>query len=174
MSVEEEIQKLRAEINRHNYLYHALDAPEISDEEFDRLMRRLVELEEKYPHLITPDSPTQRVGAPPLESFETVTHRVPMLSLSNVFDEAELRAFDQRIKRMLGRGDEQIEYVAELKIDGLAVSLTYENGLFTTGATRGDGTTGENVTQNLRTIRSIPLRLMICRAVIPRRTSSTI
>ncbi|NCO35817.1 MAG: NAD-dependent DNA ligase LigA [Armatimonadetes bacterium] len=160
MSVPEEIRELRAEIGRHNYLYHALDAPEIADADYDRLLRRLIELEAQQPGLVTPDSPTQRVGAAPLESFDTVPHRVPMLSLSNVFDDADLRAFDQRVQRMLGMEDSPIEYVAELKIDGLAVSLTYVNGPFTTGATRGDGATGEDITQNLRTVRSIPLRIL--------------
>lgn len=157
----DEIRQLREEINRHNHLYHVLDAPEISDADYDRLMRRLLELEEQHPELVAPDSPSQRVGAPPLAAFGTVTHRVSMLSLSNAFSDDELRTFDKRIKRMLEAAeDEPVEYVAELKIDGLAVSLTYEGGVFTTGATRGDGATGEEITPNLRTVKSVPLRLL--------------
>ncbi|MGQ9524827.1 MAG: NAD-dependent DNA ligase LigA [Armatimonadota bacterium] len=159
---EKRIAQLRELINYHNYLYYVLDSPEISDSEYDRLFRELVELETAYPSLVTPDSPTQRVGAPPAEQFETHTHREPMLSLSNAFDAGELRAFDSRVKRALGLpADASIEYVAELKIDGLAVSLTYQDGTLVTGATRGDGFTGENVTANLRTVRSIPLRIPV-------------
>jgi len=155
------IEELRRQINYHNYRYYVLDQPLISDAEYDRLMQELISLEEAFPDLVTPDSPTQRIGAPPATEFESYTHRQPMLSLSNAFGEEELLAFDQRIKRMLGMnpGDD-IEYVAELKIDGLAVSLTYENGYFVRGATRGDGYTGEDVTANLKTIRSIPLVLI--------------
>src|SRR3972149_1903171 len=122
---------LRREIERHNYLYYVLDQPEISDEEYDALLRELVDLEAKYPELVTPDSPTQRVGAPPAEQFGTVPHLTPMLSLANAFNEEELRAFDARIKRMLGLDPaEAVEYTCELKMDGLAVSLVYERGLF--------------------------------------------
>jgi len=154
-------RELRDRINRANYYYHVLDQPEISDAEYDRLLRELIELEAKYPGVVTPDSPTQRVGAPPLEAFTTVRHVEPMLSLANAFGADELRAFDARIKRMLGLpAEEAIAYVVELKVDGLAISLTYENGLLTSGATRGDGFVGEDVTRNLRTIRSIPLRLL--------------
>jgi DNA ligase (NAD+) len=154
------IEELRRLINYHNYRYYVLDSPEISDAEYDRLFRELVELETAYPSLVTPDSPTQRVGAPPAEQFESHTHLLPMLSLNNAFDEGELRAFDARVKRALALPPEApIEYVTELKIDGLAVSLTYENGVLVTGATRGDGFSGENVTNNIRTIRSIPLRI---------------
>ncbi|MHC1582231.1 MAG: NAD-dependent DNA ligase LigA [Candidatus Syntropharchaeia archaeon] len=156
--IKERIEKLRKEINRHNYLYYVLDSPEISDAEYDRLMRELEELERKYPEFITPDSPTQRIGAPPLEEFKTVEHRIPMLSLSSLFSEEEVRDFDRRIKNLLDT--EKVEYVAEPKIDGLAVELVYENGIFTIGSTRGDGYRGEDITQNLRTIRSIPLRLL--------------
>lgn len=152
-------EKLREEINHHNYLYYVLDQPEISDAEYDRLMRELQEIEERYPSLITADSPTRRVGAPPQEAFGTHAHRQPMLSLANVFGEDELRSFDARIKRMLGLYNGDVEYVAELKIDGLAVSLTYVDGIFTVGATRGDGYRGEDITENLRTIRSIPLKI---------------
>ena len=155
------VEELRRQLNRHNYLYYVLDAPEISDADYDRLFRELQDLEQQHPELVTPDSPTQRVGAAPLEAFETVRHRLPMLSLGNAFDEAELRAFDDRVKRYLGLpSDEVVDYLAELKVDGLAVSLTYENGVFTRGATRGDGATGEDVTQNLRTVRAIPLRML--------------
>lgn len=160
--VRNRLEDLRRQIHYHNYRYYVLDSPEISDAEYDRLMRELQDLEAHYPELVTPDSPTQRVGAPPLEEFATVRHRVPMLSLGNAFEEQELRAFDERAKRHLGADpSEQIDYVAELKVDGLAVSLTYERGLFTHGATRGDGFTGEDVTINLRTIRAIPLRMLV-------------
>lgn len=156
----ERLQELRRLIEHHNYLYYVLDQPEISDAEYDALMRELVQLEQQFPDLRTPDSPSMRVGAPPLQAFATHTHRQPMLSLDNAFGADDLRAFDQRIKRFLGMSPErQIEYVAELKIDGLAISLTYVEGVFVTGATRGDGLQGEDVTQNLRTIRAIPLRL---------------
>lgn len=151
---------MRAEINRHNYLYYVLDSPEVSDAEYDRLMRRLEALEEEYPGLVTTDSPTQRVGAAPVEEFGTVEHTVPMLSLNNAFGEKEAVEFDERIKRFLSiPPDEDIEYATEPKMDGLAVELVYEDGLFSRGSTRGDGYIGEDVTQNLRTIRSIPLSL---------------
>lgn len=160
--VRTELAELRRLIDHHNYLYHVLDKPEIEDAEYDRLFRRLQDLETQYPELIAPDSPTQRVGAAPLEQFGAVTHRLPMLSLANAFNYDELRSFEARIRRILGFSEsEAIEYVCELKIDGLAVSLTYERGAFVTGATRGDGLTGEDITQNLRTIRTIPLRLSV-------------
>lgn len=155
-----EIEALRNEIRYHNKLYYVDDNPEISDAEYDRLMRKLQDLEAAHPELITPESPTQRVGAPPLEKFGSVTHTIPMLSLSNAMDEGELRDFDQRIKRMLG-SQEQIEYVFEPKIDGLAVEVVYKNGVFTIGSTRGDGVTGEEITQNLKTVHSIPLHLVV-------------
>lgn len=154
----ERIKKLREEIHYHNYRYYILDSPVISDAEYDRLMRELIELEEKYPYLITSDSPTQRVGAAPLEKFGTVRHTLPMLSLENAFDEADAREFDQRIKRFL-RMDGLINYVAEPKMDGLAIEIVYEDGVLAVASTRGDGITGEDVTQNVRTIKSIPLRL---------------
>jgi DNA ligase (NAD+) len=158
----QEAERLRREIEYHNYRYYVLNAPVISDAEYDELFRRLVKIEERFPELVTPDSPTQRVGAPPVEEFGSVTHRMPMLSLDNAFNEEELRAFDERIKRMLGIAPSaKIEYVCELKLDGLAVNLTYENGVLIRGATRGDGITGEDVTANLRTIKSIPLRMLI-------------
>ncbi|NIN12875.1 MAG: NAD-dependent DNA ligase LigA, partial [Gemmatimonadales bacterium] len=154
-------EELRRQLHYHNYRYYVLDDPEIADAEYDDLFRELQEIEEQYPALVTPDSPTQRVGAPPLEEFETVRHRLPMLSLGNAFHQDELRAFDERVKRHLGMAaEEPIDYLADLKVDGLAVSLTYENGVFVRGATRGDGTTGEDTTTNLRTIRAIPLRML--------------
>ncbi len=159
--VRKRVADLRRQLHYHSYRYYVLDSPEISDADYDRLFRELQDLEAKHSELVTADSPTQRVGAPPLEEFATVQHRLPMLSLGNAFDEEELRAFDERAKRHLGLPAEQaIDYVAELKVDGLAVSLTYENGVFTRGATRGDGFTGEDVTVNLRTIRAIPLRML--------------
>ncbi|MFQ6133954.1 MAG: NAD-dependent DNA ligase LigA [Armatimonadota bacterium] len=159
--LEKKAAELRDFLNYHAYRYYVLDAPEVSDEEYDRKLRELLELERQHPELVTPDSPTQRVGMPPLDEFGTVQHRTRMLSLGNAFDEEELREFDQRLKRRLGlEAEEELEYVCELKIDGLAVALTYEDGAFVQGATRGDGISGEDVTQNLRTVRSIPLRLL--------------
>lgn len=155
-----EIDRLRDEINRHNRLYYVLDAPQIPDEEYDRLMRRLEALEAEFPYLITLDSPTQRVGASPLAAFGSVKHSIPMLSLKNAFDESETIAFDEAVKRGLGLpADASVEYAVEPKMDGLAIELIYENGLLVTGATRGDGLIGEDVTQNLKTIRSVPLKL---------------
>lgn len=150
--------ELREQIRHHDYLYYVLDSPEISDAEYDRLFRALEELEQIYPDLITPDSPTQRVGGEPLEKFLQVEHSVPMLSLSNVFDEGELVDFDSRVKRVLGASGD-VSYVVEPKLDGVAVALVYENGLLKSGSTRGDGYTGEDVTANVRTIRAIPLKL---------------
>ena len=157
-SVGKKINKLREEIFQHNYSYYVLDEPTIPDVEYDKLMQELQKLETKYPQLITTDSPTQRVGAKPLEEFSTATHEVPMLSLGNVFDGEELEAFEVRVKDRLKR-DINIDYTAEPKIDGLAVSLIYEKGILTRGATRGDGMVGEDITENIRTIKSIPLRL---------------
>jgi DNA ligase (NAD+) len=148
---------LRSEIDRHNHSYYVLDAPTVPDAEYDRLMRELQDLEGAYPALATPDSPTGRVGATPAEKFEPVTHRVPMLSLSNAFAADEVEAFDRRIREQLGT--DPIRYSCEPKFDGLAVSLVYRGGVLVEGATRGDGTTGENVTANLRTVRAIPLRI---------------
>jgi DNA ligase (NAD+) len=155
---EKEINKLREAIRKHNYHYYVLDEPIISDYEYDNLLRQLISLEQKYPELITPDSPTQRVGAKPLEEFETARHLVPMLSLSNAFSDKELLDFDKRIKKQFPH--QFFNYIVELKIDGLAIALVYENGIFQRGATRGDGFVGEDITQNLRTINSIPLRLI--------------
>jgi DNA ligase (NAD+) len=151
------VAALREQIEKANYEYHILDQPTIDDFAYDALMRELQDLEAKHPDLVTPDSPTQRVGAPPSTRFAPVEHAHPMLSLSNAFDETEVRAFDQRIRKALGRED--VGYVCELKIDGLAINLTYVDGRFTQGATRGDGSVGEDVTANLRTIKSIPLTL---------------
>ncbi|HEX6826603.1 MAG TPA: NAD-dependent DNA ligase LigA, partial [Nitrospiraceae bacterium] len=148
---------LRNEIRRHDHLYYVKDRPEISDSQYDRLFRELVELEQAYPELVTPDSPSQRVGAPPLQELIKVPHEQPMLSLDSIVDESEVRAFDQRMKRELEALS--VEYSAEPKFDGLSVELVYDQGVFTRGATRGDGTTGEDVTINLRTIRSLPLQL---------------
>src|SRR6266699_1146309 len=155
--VREEVAHLRRELERHNHRYYVLDDPEISDAEYDALFRRLQALEEAHPELRTPDSPTQRVGAAPATEFATVRHRQPMLSLQNAATPEEMAAFDERVRKFLGR--ERIQYVAEPKIDGVAVELVYEKGVLTVGSTRGDGAVGENVTPNIRTIRSVPLRL---------------
>jgi DNA ligase (NAD+) len=157
-----ELDALRRELEAHNYAYHVLDSPTVPDAEYDRLMRRLQEIEREHPELVTPDSPTQRVGAAKLESFREIRHARPMLSLDNVFSDAELEAFDKRLRDRLGAGDTSIErvtYWAEPKLDGAAVSLRYERGELVFGATRGDGATGEDVTHSIRTIKSIPLRL---------------
>jgi len=151
------IADLRQKIEYHNYLYHVKDTPEISDAEYDRLFRELLELEKEHPELASPDSPTQRVGGEPLERFTKVEHHAPMLSLANAFNEDELRAFNRRVTGLLER--EGLAYVTELKIDGVAIALTYKNGSFVRGATRGNGIIGEDVTSNLRTVKQIPLRL---------------
>ena len=156
---ERQIELLRQQLQYHNYRYYVLDDPQITDAEYDQLMRRLQELEAAFPELIRPDSPTQRVGASPLEAFGTVVHSLPMLSLDNAFSATEVRDFDARVKRQLGQSD-PIDYVAEPKIDGLAVELVFVDGLFVQGSTRGDGVRGEDITQNLRTIKTIPLRLI--------------
>ncbi|HUV76404.1 MAG TPA: NAD-dependent DNA ligase LigA [Dehalococcoidales bacterium] len=153
--IKKEIEQLRAEINHHNYRYHVLDSPEISDAAYDELMRELKQLEEQYPQFLTPDSPTQRVGAAPVEAFGVIEHPLPLLSLGNVFSQDELLAWYTRISRLAAKP--QFNFVGEHKIDGLAVALTYVDGRLTAGATRGDGFRGEDITQNLRTIRSIPL-----------------
>lgn len=156
-AVVEEVNRLRQEIEQANYHYYVLDRPTIPDAEYDRLFRRLQALEAQYPELVTPESPTQRVGSAPLEAFPEVKHAVPMLSLNNAFDDQEVAAFDRRVREAVGA--DRIEYAVEPKFDGLAVSLLYRDGVFTQGATRGDGYTGEDVTANLRTVRAIPLRL---------------
>ena len=159
-AIADQIHSLRKEIEYHNDLYYNQDAPEISDQEYDALMRELIRLETEYPEFLTPDSPSQRVNGQPLAGFESVRHRVPLLSLANAYSPEELRAFDERIRKALG-SEEAVGYVAELKIDGLTLALTYEAGLLTRAATRGDGEIGEDVTANVKTIRSIPLRLPI-------------
>jgi len=156
--IEKEIFELRREIEKHNYRYHVIDDPLVSDADYDRLFRRLVELERQYPEFASPDSPTQKVGAPPLEKFGTVQHTLPMLSLNNASDREEMAEFEERIRRFL-KSTGPIEYAAEPKIDGVAVELVYEEGRFVVGSTRGDGIHGEDITVNLRTIRSIPLTL---------------
>ncbi len=148
---------LRDEIRHHDYQYYVKDRPEISDSQYDRLFRELLELEQAHPELVAPDSPSQRIGAPPLEELVKVPHEQPMLSLDSIVDQSEVQAFDQRMKRELETPS--VEYSAEPKFDGLSVELMYDHGIFTRGATRGDGTTGEDVTVNLRTIRSLPLQL---------------
>ncbi len=153
--VKRRVEELREAINHHNYRYYVLDSPEISDAEYDELMRELRQLEAAHPELVTPDSPTQRIGAPPVEAFGVVEHPQPLLSLSNAFSYEELVAWHKRVSKLLG--GHQFDLVCEPKIDGLAVALTYVDGLLVTGATRGDGYRGEDITQNLRTIRSIPL-----------------
>jgi DNA ligase (NAD+) len=157
MTVERKLQKLRATIERHNRLYHVEDAPEITDAEYDALFRELQELEAQHPELRRPDSPTQRVGGAPLPQFAEIRHRTPMLSIGNAFHEDEVRAFDKRMREALAV--DKVGYAVEPKFDGLAVSLVYREGLLAQGATRGDGTMGEDVTANLRTIHSIPLRV---------------
>lgn len=156
----ERVKELRDHINYHNYRYYVLDDPEISDAEYDRLFNELVALEKAYPDLISEDSPTQRVGAAPLEAFETVRHSLPMLSLNKVLSETEFLDFHRRVGELTGAKEEEITYTVEPKFDGLAVELVYVNGVFTQGSTRGDGTVGEDVTLNLRTVKSIPLRLL--------------
>ncbi|WP_456376517.1 NAD-dependent DNA ligase LigA [Thiolapillus sp.] len=156
--IETQIRRLRQQINYHNYRYYVLDDPEIPDSEYDRLLRELEKLEAAHPELVTPDSPTQRVGARPLKEFAEVRHAVPMLSLGNAFSDEEVQDFDQRVRKLLG--EESIEYSAEPKLDGLAISLRYEQGVLVQGATRGDGHRGEDVTSNVRTIGAIPLRLL--------------
>ena len=157
-SNEQKLTELRTTLRHHEYLYHVMDTPEIPDAEYDRLMRELRELEAQHPELITPDSPTQRVGAAPLAAFSQIRHEVPMLSLDNVFDEESFLAFNKRVQDRLKNTDD-LTYCCELKLDGLAVSILYENGVLVQAATRGDGTTGEDITSNVRTIRAIPLKL---------------
>ena len=155
--VEKKIEALREKIRQHEYLYYVLDNPEISDQDFDRLMQQLKDLEAEHPSLITPDSPTQRVGGKPREGFVKVRHSSPMLSLDNTYSEEELRNWERRVHELSGRKD--VDYVCELKLDGMSLALIYENGTLVRGVTRGDGTTGEDVTLNVRTVRSIPLSI---------------
>ena len=149
------IEELRKELDRHLHLYHVLDAPEITDAEYDALYRELAELEEQFPDLVTPDSPTQRVGGPPSEAFAPVKHHARMYSLDNAFSQEELKAWAFRVARDV----RDVTFANELKIDGVAVALTYEDGVFVRGATRGDGTTGEDITANLRTMKGVPMKL---------------
>src|ERR1700758_923012 len=154
---EKKIEALREKIRRHEYLYYVLDQPEISDLEFDKLTKQLKDLETEHPELIAPDSPTQRVGGKPREGFVKVRHSTPMLSLDNTYSEEELRAWERRVHELSGRSE--VDYVCELKLDGMSLALTYEDGKLARGVTRGDGTTGEDVTLNVRTVRSIPLSI---------------
>ena len=159
--VRAKVESLREQIRHHNYRYHVLDDPEVPDAEYDRLVRDLQRLEKEYPELVTTDSPTQRVGAEPVSVFGTVAHELPMLSLDNAFSEEELRDFHRRVTDRLGMDpDDGLDYAAEPKLDGAAVSLLYERGELVRGATRGDGSTGEDITHNVRTIESVPLRLL--------------
>ena len=157
--IKQHAQELRAEIELHNYRYYVLDNPTIPDAEYDKLLRELQQIEQDHPQLITADSPAQRVGAAPLKAFSQITHKIPMLSLNNAFDDAEVEAFDRRVCE--GLSVDSVEYAVEPKFDGLAVSLRYEDGMLKTGATRGDGYTGEDITSNLKTIKSIPLSLPV-------------
>jgi DNA ligase (NAD+) len=157
-AVRQRVTQLRAEIDRNNYRYHVLDDPEISDAEYDRMLRELQALEEKHPELVVPESPTQRIGGAPIAVFAEVRHRKPMLSLDNAFSREEVAAFDRRVRERL-KADGEIDYCCEPKLDGLAVSLTYRDGALAIAATRGDGAVGEDVTHNIRTIKSVPLRL---------------
>ncbi len=156
-SVKTEIEKLRDELRRHNRLYFVEAKPEITDLEFDKLMARLVKLESEHPEYDSPDSPSKQVGGTAVEGFETVEHRIPMLSIDNVYDEKELDEFDARIRKLVT--GEPIEYAVEYKVDGVAIAVTYEKGLMVQAVTRGDGTRGDDITNNARTIRGLPLRL---------------
>src|ERR1700685_4373061 len=154
---EKKIGALREKIRHHEYLYHVLDNPDISDAEFDTLMQQLKDLESQHPALVTPDSPTQRVGGKPREGFVKVRHSTPMLSLDNTYNEEELRDWERRVHELTGRKD--VDYVCELKLDGMSLALIYEDGKLVRGITRGDGTIGEDVTLNVRTVRSVPLSI---------------
>ena len=154
------VNSLREQINHHNYLYYVLDNPEVSDAEYDRLFDELTELEKKYPELVTPDSPTQRVGAAPLDEFKTVRHSLPMLSLNKATSEIEFLDFNRRALDLSGVSEKKIKYAVEPKFDGLAVEIVYRKGVFSVGSTRGDGVVGEDVTQNLKTVKTIPLKLL--------------
>ena len=155
--VEKKIESLRQKIRHHEHLYYVLDNPEISDADFDKLMQQLKDLESQHPSLVTPDSPTQRVGGKPREGFVKVPHSSPMLSLDNTYNEEELRDWERRVHELTGRSD--VDYVCELKLDGMSLALTYQDGKLARGVTRGDGTVGEDVTLNVRTVRSIPLSI---------------
>jgi DNA ligase (NAD+) len=170
-SARAEVEKLRRKIEHHNYRYYVLDSPEIGDQEYDALMRRLVEIEGAFPELVTPDSPSQKVGGAPREEFGQVRHSVAMLSLNSIYTEEEILEFDARVKKFL-KSDEEITYVAEPKIDGLAIELVYERGRFISGSTRGDGYVGEDVTANLKTVRAVPLRLRSSSLPLPERVEA--
>jgi DNA ligase (NAD+) len=157
--VKKRAAELRQALHRHNHLYYVLDEPEISDAEYDRLMQELTSLEMAYPEIVEPDSPTQRVGAPPLASFESVAHTIPMLSLENAFDEEEVLSFDKRVRRYL-KTDSPLLYTAEPKLDGVAVEMVYEKGRLVEASTRGDGYIGELITLNIRTIKTVPLVIL--------------
>src|SRR5450755_450926 len=157
--LEKKLEALREKIRHHEYRYFVLDDPEISDVQFDQLTHELKKFETEHPELITPDSPTQRVGGKPREGFGKAPHSSPMLSLDNTYSEDELRNWERRIHELSGREDKEIEYVCELKLDGMSLALHYENGKLVRGITRGDGTIGEDVTLNVRTVRSIPLSI---------------
>src|SRR3989338_3131518 len=159
VDAQKKIMKLRKEIELHNDKYYIEAKPVVSDQAFDRLLRGLIDLEEAFPDLKTPDSPSQRVGGAPLKEFKTIRHEIPMLSMDNTYSYEELREFDERVKKGLGRN--QVDYFVEEKIDGVSISLTYRQGLFVLGATRGDGRFGDDVTDNLKTIRDIPLRIPV-------------
>jgi DNA ligase (NAD+) len=156
-SVKAEIEKLRDELRRHNRLYFVEAKPEITDLDFDKLMARLVKLEAEHPEYDSPDSPSKQVGGTPVEGFDTVEHRVPMLSIDNVYEESELDEFDKRIRKLVA--GEPVEYAVEYKVDGVAIAVTYQNGVLVQAVTRGDGTRGDDITNNARTIRGLPLRL---------------
>src|SRR5258708_3191082 len=155
--VEKKVEALREKLRHHEYLYYVLDQPEISDSEFDKLMRQLKDLETEHPALVTPDSPTQRVGGKPREGFVKVPHSSPMLSLDNTYNEEELRVWERRVHELCGRSE--VDYVCELKLDGMSLALIYEDGRLVRGITRGDGSVGEDVTLNIRTVRSVPLSI---------------
>src|SRR6476660_2242666 len=157
VAVERQIDELRETIRHHEHLYYVLDAPELPDAEFDRLMQELKRLEAAHPELITKDSPSQRVGGKPAEGFPKVVHSRPMLSLDNAYNEEELRDWDRRVRELAG--SDKIEYVCEFKMDGMSLALTYRDGRLLTGVTRGDGSVGEDVTSNVRTMRSVPLTI---------------
>src|ERR1044071_3514385 len=167
-SIRKEILLLREELEKHNYRYYVLDDPLVSDAAYDELFRKLVQLEKEHPEFAAPDSPTQRVGAAPLEKFAGVRHTIPMLSLNNAHDRDEMAEFDDRIRRFL-KTSEPIEYMVEPKIDGLAVECVYDRGRLFVGSTRGDGVNGEDITQNLKTIRSVPLTLRASKLGVPER-----
>ncbi|MEG0372490.1 MAG: NAD-dependent DNA ligase LigA, partial [Enterococcus sp.] len=155
-TAESRVAELRAELNQYAHEYYVQDQPSVEDFVYDKKYQELVEIETEYPDLITPESPTQRVGGKVLEGFEKVVHDIPLYSLNDVFSKEELIAFDERVKKAVGHS---VSYCVELKIDGLSISLKYENGIFVQGATRGDGSVGENITENLKTVKSIPIRL---------------